>query len=95
MLLSPTDLTAALATLPGWTREGDAIVKIFDCRDFPSAIAFVTRLGYAAERADHHPDLDVRWKRVRVLLTTHDAGGLTAKDIALAAAADRAAGGLT
>ena len=82
--LSDAEITAGLSALPGWAREGDEIVKTFDCGTFPGAVAFVVRIGFLAERADHHPDLDVRWKRVRVALTTHDAGGLTAKDIDLA-----------
>jgi 4a-hydroxytetrahydrobiopterin dehydratase len=82
--LSDAEITSGLATLPGWGREGDEIVKTFDCGSFPGAVAFVVRIGFFAEKADHHPDLDVRWKRVRVALSTHDAGGLTAKDLDLA-----------
>ena len=82
--LSDAEITAGLTALPGWSREGDEIVKTFDCQTFPGAIAFVVRVGFFAEKADHHPDLDVRWKRVRVALSTHDAGGLTAKDFDLA-----------
>jgi 4a-hydroxytetrahydrobiopterin dehydratase len=82
--LADAEITARLATLPGWAREGDEIVKTFDCGTFAAAIAFVVRIGFFAERADHHPDLDVRWKRVKVALTTHDAGGLTANDFDLA-----------
>ena len=82
--LTDAEITTGLATLPGWAREGDEIVKTFDCGTFPAAIAFVVRIGFLAERVDHHPDLDVRWKRVRVALTTHDAGGLTGKDLDLA-----------
>jgi 4a-hydroxytetrahydrobiopterin dehydratase len=82
--LTDAEITTGLATLPGWAREGDEIVKTFDCGTFPAAIAFVVRIGFFAERVDHHPDLDVRWKRVRVALTTHDAGGLTGKDLDLA-----------
>ena len=82
--LSDGEITAGLSALPGWAREGDEIVKTFDCGTFPGAVAFVVRIGFFAEKADHHPDLDVRWKRVRVALTTHDAGGLTAKDLDLA-----------
>ena len=82
--LADAEITAGLAELPGWARDGDEIVKTFDCGSFPAAIAFVVRIGFFAERADHHPDLDVRWKNVRVALSTHDAGGLTAKDFALA-----------
>ena len=75
---------ARLADLAGWERAGDEIVRTFTCPDFPAAVAFVVRIGFLAEAKNHHPDLDVRWKRVRVALTTHDAGGLTAKDIDLA-----------
>jgi 4a-hydroxytetrahydrobiopterin dehydratase len=82
--LADAEITAALAALAGWTREGDEIVKTFDCGTFAAAISFVVRIGFFAERADHHPDLDVRWKNVRVALTTHDAGGLTKKDFDLA-----------
>ena len=82
--LSDAEITAGLSALPDWAREGDEIVKTFDCGTFPGAVAFVVRIGFYAEKADHHPDLDVRWKRVRVALTTHDAGGLTAKDLDLA-----------
>jgi len=82
--LSDAEITAGLSALPSWAREGDEIVKTFDCGSFPAAVAFVVRIGFLAERADHHPDLDVRWKRVRVALSTHDAGGLTVKDLDLA-----------
>ena len=82
--LADAEITARLAALPGWAREGDEIVKTFDCGTFAAAIAFVVRIGFFAERADHHPDLDVRWKRVKVALTTHDAGGLTSNDFDLA-----------
>ena len=82
--LAEAEITARLAALPGWAREGDEIVKTFDCGTFAAAIAFVVRIGFFAERADHHPDLDIRWKRVKVALTTHDAGGLTGNDFDLA-----------
>ncbi len=82
--LDDAAVAAALAELPGWTREGDAIVTRYAAKGFPEAIAFVTRVGFLAEAIDHHPDLDIRWRWVRVLLTTHDAGGLTAKDVRLA-----------
>jgi 4a-hydroxytetrahydrobiopterin dehydratase len=82
--LSDAEIATALGELPGWSREGDEIVKTFDRETFPGAIAFVVRIGFFAEKADHHPDLDLRWKRVRVALSTHDAGGLTAKDFDLA-----------
>jgi 4a-hydroxytetrahydrobiopterin dehydratase len=83
-LLSDAEITAALDTLPGWSRSGDEIEKTFELASFPAAIAFVVRIGFLAEQADHHPDLDVRWRKVRVALTTHDSGGLTDKDADLA-----------
>lgn len=83
-LLSDDGLRAELESLPGWARDGDEITKTFECADFPAAVAFVTRIGFAAEKANHHPDLDVRWRKVRVALTTHDAGGLTEHDVQLA-----------
>src|SRR5258707_11704168 len=79
--LSDAEIATGLAGLAEWARDGDEIVKTFDCGTFPGAVAFVVRIGFFAEHADHHPDLDVRWKRVRVALTTHDAGGLTTKDL--------------
>src|SRR5436190_22351043 len=74
-----------LATLPGWERQGDEIVKTFELPSFPEAIAFVTRIADRAEAANHHPDLDIRYRKVRVALSTHDAGGLTDQDFDLAA----------
>lgn len=73
-----------LRTLPGWEREGDEIVKTFELPSFPEAIEFVTRIADRAEAADHHPDLDIRYRKVRVALSTHDAGGLTDLDFDLA-----------
>ena len=74
-----------LATLPGWERRGDEISKSFELPTFPEAIAFVARVADRAEAANHHPDIDIRWRTVRLALTTHDAGGLTALDFDLAA----------
>ena len=74
-----------LAPLSGWSREGDEIVKTFELPTFPAAIEFVTRIAERAEAANHHPDLDIRYRKVRVALSTHDAGGLTDNDFDLAA----------
>jgi 4a-hydroxytetrahydrobiopterin dehydratase len=93
--LSDADVTAALTGLPGWERHGDEIEKTFELPTFPAAIAFVVAVGERAEAANHHPDLDIRWRRVRCALTTHDEGGLTDKDVALARAIDAAAGTVT
>src|SRR6187431_2313777 len=89
--LSDAEITAGLSALPGWAREGDEIVKTFDCGSFPDAIAFVVRIGFFAEQADHHPDLDIRWRTVRVALSTHSEGGITEKDFALARQIEAAA----
>lgn len=89
--LTVDEVQQGMASLAGWERQGDEIVKEyrFDC--FGDAIAFVVRLAFRAEKANHHPDLDVRYNRVRVALSTHSDGGITAKDLALAAEADTAA----
>jgi 4a-hydroxytetrahydrobiopterin dehydratase len=84
-------ITAALATLSGWERVGDEIVKTYQCASFPAAVAFVVQIGFAAEARNHHPDLDIRWRNVKVALTTHDAGGLTDKDVELAHAIEELA----
>jgi 4a-hydroxytetrahydrobiopterin dehydratase len=82
--LSDAEITAGLADLPGWRREGDEIVKEYELESFPAVVEFVTRIADLAEAADHHPDLDIRYRKLRVALSTHDAGGLTAKDLDLA-----------
>jgi len=83
-LLSEAEIASALAALPDWARAGDEIEKTFECASFADAVAFVVRIGFLAEAADHHPDLDIRWRKVRVALTSHDSGGLTERDTALA-----------
>ncbi len=89
--LDDAAIAAGLDGLPGWSRSGDEIRKDFVCPGFADAIAFVVRIGFLAEAADHHPDLDVRWRTVTVALTTHDAGGLTQRDLDLAAAIEAVA----
>jgi 4a-hydroxytetrahydrobiopterin dehydratase len=74
--------------LPGWTLSGKAIQRQFIFAGFADALAFVTRLGFDAEAADHHPDIVVNYRRVTLSYSTHSAGGLTEKDFAGAAAAD-------
>jgi 4a-hydroxytetrahydrobiopterin dehydratase len=91
-LLHDAEVTARLAELPGWRRSGSAIVKEFTFAGFPEAVAFVTRLVAPSEAADHHPDLEIHYRRVLVTFTTHSAGGITAKDLAGAQAADAVAG---
>ena len=77
--------------LNGWAIDGDAIKKQFTFTDFPAAIAFVNRLAPEAEAVDHHPDILINYKRVTLTYSTHDEGGLTAKDFDGAATADRLA----
>lgn len=91
--LSASELTAALEGLEGWTTDGNAIEKTYAFGDFVAAVAFVDRLAALAEAAGHHPDIDIRYNRVRIALTTHDDGGVTGKDTALAAQLDGAAQG--
>lgn len=83
--LAPSDVAAALAELPGWTLENDALARTFQFADFRSALAFMVRAGFEADAMDHHPEWTNVYHRVSVRLTTHDAGNrVTAKDVALA-----------
>jgi len=90
--LSPREIKLALATVPAWSRHRHALRRTFEFRDFVTAIRFVNAVARAAEKAGHHPDLDIRWNRVTLTLTTHDAGGLTALDFELARRCDALAG---
>lgn len=87
-LLSESEIQDRLSSVPGWRREGKTIVREFEFKDFPTAIGFVNRIAEAAESAWHHPDIDIRWNKVRLSLSTHDQGGLTAKDFDLAGTFD-------
>jgi 4a-hydroxytetrahydrobiopterin dehydratase len=80
MKLSTSEIAGKLAENPGWILDGDAIRKQYTLPSFPEAIAFVTRLAFAAEANDHHPDLHVSYRKVTVVWTTHSDGGLSAKD---------------
>jgi len=89
--LSTSEAQERVKQLKGWTLEGDAIRKQFVFKDFLEAIAFVNRLAPEAEAADHHPDILINYKRVTLTYSTHSDGGLTEKDFAGAATADRLA----
>jgi 4a-hydroxytetrahydrobiopterin dehydratase len=95
MVLSETEREAALRALREWRYDqaARAIRRSFRFRDFAEAFEFMTRVAQAAEKADHHPDWSNSWNKVEVALTTHSAGGLTAKDLALAEAIDGLVGG--
>ena len=86
--LTDVEIAAALAGLPGWTREGDALVQRFTFATFAEGIRFVDRVAALADAADHHPDIDIRWTTVTMRLSTHSAGGLTEKDFTLASQID-------
>jgi len=89
-VLAPEEVDAALAEQGlAWEHVGDELVTTVELHDFAAALAFVNAVGAAAEAANHHPDIDIRWNKVHLVLTTHSAGGLTVLDIALAAAIDR------
>lgn len=81
MKLTIAEIDQALAKLPGWSREGDALVRQFVFVNFRDAIAFIARLAFEAEAADHHPDLLINYRRVNVSWSTHDEGGITRKDV--------------
>ncbi|HEX6941253.1 MAG TPA: 4a-hydroxytetrahydrobiopterin dehydratase [Longimicrobiales bacterium] len=85
-LLGDAEVGRRLAALAGWRREGREIRKTYAFQSFRDAIAFVNRVADLAERADHHPDIDIRYDRVTLALSTHSAGGLTARDFELAGA---------
>jgi 4a-hydroxytetrahydrobiopterin dehydratase len=89
-VLTSDEVDAALAEQGlAWEHVGDELVTTVEFRDFAAALAFVNAVGAAAEAANHHPDIDIRWNKVHLVLSTHSAGGLTVLDIALAAAIDR------
>ena len=83
-ILSAAQIKSALATRPDWKQQGRAIARTFQFKDFPAAIKFVNAVAKLAEKAWHHPDIDIRWNKVTLTMTTHDAGGLTEKDFSLA-----------
>jgi len=92
-LLTEPEIAEGLGALPDWRREGETLVRTVRCDTFRDAIALVNRVADAAEEADHHPDIEVNWRRVTFLLTTKASKGLTAKDLAMAARIDGLVGG--
>ena len=87
-LLAETEIDARLAERPGWVRAGATIERTFECGDFVGSVAFVGKLVEPAEAMNHHPDLEISWDKVKVSLSTHSEGGLTAADFELAAKID-------
>jgi 4a-hydroxytetrahydrobiopterin dehydratase len=90
--LPSADVDQRMKTLAGWSLQGDEIRKQYTFKNFPEAIAFVNRVAPGAEAADHHPDILINYKRVTLTYSTHSEGGLTDKDFAGAAMADRVVG---
>lgn len=90
--MTEADIQAALQGIPGWARQGDALVRTFEFGSFREAMAFVGQVAQLAEAANHHPDILVRYRKVTLTLSTHDAGGLTRHDFNLAERVSRLAG---
>lgn len=90
--LPDLDIQRALGTLPGWSRRGDALARTFTFDRFADGIAFVNAVAAAADAMDHHPDIDIRYTKVNIALSTHSAGGITQLDLDLAAKVEAASG---
>lgn len=82
--LSDSEISQALQELPGWVHQDKKLVKTFKHASFPEAIVFVNAVAHLAELANHHPDVDIRYSDITLALVTHDQGGITQKDVALA-----------
>ena len=89
LALHPTQIKTHRAAVPDWRKLGSRIRRTYLFKDFPAAIRFVNAVARRAEKAWHHPDIDIRWNKVTLTLTTHDQGGLTLKDFDLARECDR------
>jgi 4a-hydroxytetrahydrobiopterin dehydratase len=89
-LLSDIAIQRELGTLTGWSRRGEVLTRTYQFRNFTQAMEFVNRVAGLAESANHHPDIDIRYSKVTLTLSTHDAGGITSNDVALARAIDSA-----
>ena len=87
-LLSEAEIEKALHGVPDWRREGDSLVRTFALGNFVEAVEFVNEVTEVAEEANHHPDVDIRWNKVTLRLSTHSKGGLTRADFDLAGRVD-------
>jgi len=83
-VLNDSEVQQALGSLRGWQRQGKAIQRVFEFPDFKAAMQFVNKIADAAEQANHHPDIDIRYNKVTLALVSHDAGGVTQRDIKMA-----------
>ena len=91
-VLTTAEIGLALGKLPGWTAQGNSIVRTFQFGNFAEAMAFVNKIAAAAEAASHHPDITINYNKVTLSLVSHDAGGVTQRDVKMAATIDAAAG---
>ena len=83
-VLTDPEIKSALTSLPGWQQNGKAIQRIYEFTDFKAAMLFVNQIAEAAEQANHHPDIDIRYNKVTMALISHDSGGITQRDVRMA-----------
>jgi 4a-hydroxytetrahydrobiopterin dehydratase len=91
-VLSASEVDQALKNLPGWTSNGQAIIRVFQFGNFLQAMEFVNRIAVAAEAANHHPDILINYNKVTLTLVSHDSGGVTQRDVRMAAKINEVAG---
>ena len=91
-VLTDAEIQQALASLSGWQRNGGAIQRVFRFPDFKLAMQFVNKVADAAEQANHHPDIDIRYNTVTMALVSHDSGGVTQRDVRMAETINKIAG---
>jgi len=91
-VLTDAEIQQELSSLNGWQRNGKAIQRVFRFPDFKAAMKFVNQVAEAAERANHHPDIDIRYNTITMALVSHDAGGVTQRDVRMAGAINKIAG---
>jgi 4a-hydroxytetrahydrobiopterin dehydratase len=91
-VLTDSEIQQALGSLRGWQRQGKAIQRIFEFPDFKAAMQFVNKIADAAEHANHHPDIDIRYNKVTMALISHDSGGVTQRDVKMAKRINEIAG---
>ena len=91
-VLSDSEIQQALGSLAGWQRQGKAIQRIFEFSDFKAAMEFVNKIADAAEQANHHPDIDIRYNKVTMALVSHDSGGVTQRDVRMTGRINQIAG---
>jgi 4a-hydroxytetrahydrobiopterin dehydratase len=91
-VLTDSEIQNALGSLPGWQKNGAAIQRNFEFPDFKAAMQFVNKIADAAEQANHHPDIDIRYNKVTMALVSHDSGGITQRDVRMASKINQIAG---